>query len=80
MDAAIDGVGLAQIPEPVAVAPVKAVALRTVLTRYAPEAPGVFLYYPDRRQVLPKLRAFIDHVKGNLPPALNLDDIVNDGV
>ena len=24
---------------------------------------GVFLYYPDRRQVLPKLRAFIEHVK-----------------
>jgi hypothetical protein len=26
-------------------------------------APGVFLYYPDRRQMTPKLRAFIDHVK-----------------
>ena len=26
-------------------------------------APGVFLYYPDRRQMMPKLRAFIDHVK-----------------
>jgi hypothetical protein len=23
----------------------------------------VFLYYPSRRQILPKLRAFIDHVK-----------------
>jgi len=27
-------------------------------------APGVFLYYPGRRQIAPKLRAFIDHVKG----------------
>jgi len=25
--------------------------------------PGIFLYYPGRRQVLPKLRAFIDHMK-----------------
>jgi hypothetical protein len=25
--------------------------------------PGVFLYYPGRHQVMPKLRAFIDHVK-----------------
>jgi hypothetical protein len=26
--------------------------------------PGVFLYYPGHRQIMPKLRAFIDHVKG----------------
>jgi hypothetical protein len=26
-------------------------------------APGVFLYYPGRHQMMPKLRAFIDHVK-----------------
>jgi hypothetical protein len=25
--------------------------------------PGVFLYYPSRHQMMPKLRAFIDHVK-----------------
>jgi hypothetical protein len=27
-------------------------------------APGVFLYYPSRHQMMPKLRAFSDHVKG----------------
>jgi DNA-binding transcriptional LysR family regulator len=26
-------------------------------------APGVFLYYPRARQMLPKLRAFIEHIK-----------------
>ena len=26
-------------------------------------APGMFLYYPGRAQMMPKLRAFIDHVK-----------------
>jgi DNA-binding transcriptional LysR family regulator len=72
LDAAIDGVGLAQVPEPVAVAPVTAGALRTVLAAYAPQTPGVFLYYPDRRQVLPKLRAFIEHVKTRLPDAPTL--------
>jgi DNA-binding transcriptional LysR family regulator len=25
--------------------------------------PGVFLYHPGKRQMLPKLRAFIDHIK-----------------
>jgi DNA-binding transcriptional LysR family regulator len=34
-----------------------------VLEAYAPMLPGVFLCYPGRRQIMPKLRAFIDHVK-----------------
>jgi hypothetical protein len=34
-----------------------------VLEKFAPMAPGVFLYHPGKRQVPPKLRAFIDHVK-----------------
>jgi DNA-binding transcriptional LysR family regulator len=72
IDAAVDGVGLAQVPEPVAVAPVEAGLLRQVLAPYAPETPGVFLYYPDRRQVPPKLRAFIDHLKAHLRPAPTL--------
>jgi DNA-binding transcriptional LysR family regulator len=74
LDAATDGVGLAQLPEPIAVSPVKAGALRQVLAGAAPHAPGVFLYYPDRRQVLPKLRAFIDHLKANLATMPTLDD------
>src|SRR6266700_2968661 len=38
-------------------------APRAVLEPFAPMAPGVFLYYPGDRQMMPKLRAFIDHVK-----------------
>ena len=72
LDAAIDGVGLALVPEPIAVAPLRAGTLKAVLAAYAPQTPGVFLYYPDRRQVLPKLRAFIEHVKARLPDAPTL--------
>jgi DNA-binding transcriptional LysR family regulator len=61
--AAIEGVGLAQVPEPVAAATVRAGRLARVLEPFAPMLPGVFLYYPGRRQIAPKLRAFIDHVK-----------------
>jgi DNA-binding transcriptional LysR family regulator len=74
LDAAVDGVGLAQVPEPVAVAPVRAGTLQSVLTAFSPQTPGVFLYYPDRRQVLPKLRAFIEHVKARLPEAPAMGD------
>jgi DNA-binding transcriptional LysR family regulator len=63
LSAAIDGLGLAQVPEPVAAAAVKAGKLTPVLERFAPMTPGVFLYHPGRRQVLPKLRAFIDHIR-----------------
>lgn len=63
LGAAIEGVGLAQMPEPVAAAAMRAGTLVQVLEPFAPITPGVFLYYPSRRQILPKLRAFIDHVK-----------------
>jgi DNA-binding transcriptional LysR family regulator len=63
LGAAIEGVGLAQLPEPLAADALKAGKLIHVLELFAPVTPGVFLYYPDRRQILPKLRAFIDHIK-----------------
>jgi DNA-binding transcriptional LysR family regulator len=63
LGAAIRGVGLAQVPSPVAKAPIAEGQLQTVLTPFAVTTPGVFLYYPGRLQVLPKLRAFIEHVK-----------------
>jgi DNA-binding transcriptional LysR family regulator len=55
--------GLAQVPDPIAAGAVKAGKLERVLEAFAPTAPGVFLYYPGGRQMKPKLRAFIDHVK-----------------
>jgi len=47
----------------VAAGAVKAGKIVRVLEPFAPMAPGVFLYYPSRHQMMPKLRAFIDHVK-----------------
>jgi DNA-binding transcriptional LysR family regulator len=61
--AAVEGLGLAQVPQPLAAGAVKAGKLVPVLERFAPTAPGLFLYYPGNRQMMPKLRAFIDHVK-----------------
>jgi DNA-binding transcriptional LysR family regulator len=63
LGAAVEGMGLAQVPEPIAASLVKAGKLVHVLEPFAPMAPGVFLYYPSRHQMMPKLRAFIDHVK-----------------
>jgi DNA-binding transcriptional LysR family regulator len=63
LGAAMEGIGLAQLPEPMVAEGLRTGKLVEVLTPLAPVIPGVFLYYPSRRQVMPKLRAFIDHVK-----------------
>jgi DNA-binding transcriptional LysR family regulator len=68
-DAAVAGLGLAQMPAPLAASAVKAGKLATVLERFAPTVPGLFLYYPSNRHMMPKLRAFIDHVKSGTQTA-----------
>lgn len=65
LGAAVEGMGLAQLPEPMAAEGLRTGKLMHVLEPFAPVIPGVFLYYPGRRQILPKLRAFIDHVKSH---------------
>lgn len=67
--AAVEGMGLAQVPEPIAAGAVKAGKLVRVLEPFATMAPGVFLYYPGNRQMMPKLRAFVDHVKSRADSA-----------
>jgi DNA-binding transcriptional LysR family regulator len=63
LGAAVEDMGLVQAPEPISAGLVRTGKLVRVLERFAPTAPGVFLYYPSRHQMTPKLRAFIDHVK-----------------
>jgi DNA-binding transcriptional LysR family regulator len=59
------GLGLAQVPEPLAASAIREGKLEAVLTGFAQMTPGVFLYHLGRRQVLPKLRAFIDFMKAS---------------
>jgi DNA-binding transcriptional LysR family regulator len=61
--AATRGLGLAQVPKPLAMEAITRGILQPVLEDVAANMPGVFLFHPGRRQVLPKLRAFIDHVR-----------------
>ena len=63
LGAALEGLGLAQVPAPLAQTAIADGRLQALLTPYAITLPGVFLYHPGGRQVLPKLRAFIEHVK-----------------
>ena len=60
------GVGIAYVAEPNIAPMVAAGAVEIVLGDYAASSNGLFLYYPERRQVMPKLRAFIDFVRTHL--------------
>ncbi|MGY3603832.1 MULTISPECIES: LysR substrate-binding domain-containing protein [unclassified Bradyrhizobium] len=75
LGAAIQGLGLAQLPGPLAKAPIAEGQLQALLTPFSVTAPGVFLYYPGKRQVLPKLRAFIEHVKNESADASRVGTI-----
>lgn len=54
---------MAEVPEPIAASAVAEGKLVQLLERFASTTPSASLHYPSRRQRLPKLPAFIDHVQ-----------------
>jgi DNA-binding transcriptional LysR family regulator len=60
IDLALAGVGLAYVFEPLVRADIAAGRLVQILPQTAIEEPGLFLYFPRRASMAPKLRAFID--------------------
>ncbi|MFG1412739.1 LysR family transcriptional regulator [Xanthobacter sp. VTT E-85241] len=63
VEAALKGLGIAFVPEPLAGPYINAGALKAVLQDWCPTYPGLYLYYPGHRQVPAGLRAFIDVLK-----------------
>jgi DNA-binding transcriptional LysR family regulator len=63
---ALAGVGIAYILEPLARRHVREGSLEWLLPQTAVEHDGLFLYYPRRASLAPKLRAFIDVAKKTL--------------
>lgn len=63
VEAAIDGLGIAFVPEDVARAGLESKKLAIVLEDWSPAIPGLCLYYPGSRHVPAGLRAFIDVLK-----------------
>jgi DNA-binding transcriptional LysR family regulator len=59
-DAAIDGLGIAFVPEPYARAALEDGRLAILLSDWSPQLPGLCLYYARNRQTPAALRAFID--------------------
>ncbi|CAN7723352.1 LysR family transcriptional regulator [Mesorhizobium sp. LjNodule214] len=60
IDLALAGIGIAYVFEPLVRVHIAAGSLVQILPQSAIEEPGLFLYFPRRASMAPKLRAFID--------------------
>jgi DNA-binding transcriptional LysR family regulator len=63
MNAALDGIGLAYIPEALAAPYLEDGRLIRILTDWCPFFEGFHLYYPNRRQTSPAFTAFVNAIK-----------------
>ena len=63
LDAALDGFGLAYIPEDIILPYVEDGRLRRVLRKYSPHWDGFHLYYPSRRQSSPAFLAVLEALR-----------------
>lgn len=62
-DAALDGFGIACLPDSLVRPYLESGALEAVLTDWSPPFPGYHLYYPSRRQQSPALAAIVDALR-----------------
>lgn len=65
LDAALDGLGLAFLPEGVVRPHIAQGRLRSVLEEWCPPFAGYHLYYPSRRQVSPAFALLVDALRYN---------------
>jgi len=62
-EAALDGLGIAYVPEDYALEALKAGRLIAVLEDWSPQIPGLFIYFSGNRHIPASLRAFIEMVR-----------------
>jgi DNA-binding transcriptional LysR family regulator len=63
MNGAIDGIGLAYVPEALAAPYIAEGRLQEVLVDWCPYFQGFHLYYPNRRQTSPAFAAFVEAMR-----------------
>lgn len=75
--AALDGVGVAYLPEDYVAADLAERQLLRLLADWCPPFPGYHLYYPSRRQLSPAMMVLIEALKGSrlIPPTYKLPPI-----
>lgn len=63
LEAALEGAGLAYVPEPSVTEHISSGRLESVLEDWTPPYPGLSLYFAGRRHIPARLRALIDLIR-----------------
>ena len=66
LEAGRDGIGTAQLPQPLAMNALRQGRLKTVGPEHAPEGWQLFIHYPTRKQLPARVRVFVDFCIGHL--------------
>ena len=56
----LDGVGIAQLPQPMVLPALRQGHLKTLLPQHVPEGWQLFIHYPSRKQLPARVRSFVD--------------------
>jgi DNA-binding transcriptional LysR family regulator len=60
LQASVDGLGIAQLPQPLVLQALQQGLLQTCLPEQVPEGWQLFIHYPSRKQLPARVRAFVD--------------------
>ena len=63
IDAALNGYGIAYLPEDLVDRHIASGDLVLVLDEWSPKFPGYYIYYPSRRQNLPAFKVIVDALR-----------------
>jgi DNA-binding transcriptional LysR family regulator len=80
LQACIDGVGIAQLPQPLALQALQAGHIKTLLPENMLEGWQLFIHYPSRKQLPARVRAFVDfcieHLGGHAELSADVEKFV----
>jgi DNA-binding transcriptional LysR family regulator len=80
LQACIDGIGVAQLPQPIALAALRQGLLKTFLPEHVPEGWQLFIHYPSRKQLPARVRVFVDfcieHFSGHADLSADMQEFV----
>jgi DNA-binding transcriptional LysR family regulator len=78
LDSAVNGLGIAMLPEPIVIESVRTGALETILPSWAGPSHLIHLVYPKPKGMLPSVRSVIDYLSLHLPELIKAGTLIKE--